>query len=383
MVEYPIVVYDAPVWTVYMHVNKINGKKYVGITKQQTYYRWCNGYGYKPKNGNKTLFYNDILKYGWDNFDHYILLDNIPVALAKIMEIVLIHYYNTHVSNNNGYNISLYMYGQYKGSHNNNERKVVALNTGKIYNSITEAANDFHVSGSNITAACKGRQKHCCIDSNGNPIAWAYYDDYINMSIEEINARINSKKEYKTKKPVICLNTDKIWESIHDAARYYEISAEGISNCCNAHTNPNYKNHEYCGYDKKINEWLKWMFLDDYLKLSDEYKLELKNYQFRKTKHHMSKEIICLNTLEILHSASDITKYTTSKSSRDISRACSKPSRSYGKNLTTNESLHWMYYTDYKLLANEEKEELKQKYYTGNLLRQPESQDKEVYNEDK
>ena len=45
--KYPIVVYDAPVWTVYMHVNKINGKKYVGITSQKPEERWKNnGIGY-------------------------------------------------------------------------------------------------------------------------------------------------------------------------------------------------------------------------------------------------------------------------------------------------------------------------------------------------
>ena len=34
-------------WCVYMHTNKINGKKYVGITCKIPRKRWENGKGYK------------------------------------------------------------------------------------------------------------------------------------------------------------------------------------------------------------------------------------------------------------------------------------------------------------------------------------------------
>ena len=49
-------------WTVYIHVNKTNGKCYVGITTQKPYDRWgSNGCNYKGQ-----VFYNAIRKYGWD-----------------------------------------------------------------------------------------------------------------------------------------------------------------------------------------------------------------------------------------------------------------------------------------------------------------------------
>jgi len=53
-------------YKVYVHVNKVNNKKYVGITKQTVQRRWQSGHGYH--NQNKTnYFWNattlcDILK---------------------------------------------------------------------------------------------------------------------------------------------------------------------------------------------------------------------------------------------------------------------------------------------------------------------------------
>ena len=52
-------------YKVYVHINKINGKRYYGITKQKRIKRrWENGKGYKKQ----SYFYSDIEKYGWGNF---------------------------------------------------------------------------------------------------------------------------------------------------------------------------------------------------------------------------------------------------------------------------------------------------------------------------
>lgn len=45
-------------YTVYCHINKVNGKTYVGITSSAPELRWKNGEGYK----NCRKFYNAILK---------------------------------------------------------------------------------------------------------------------------------------------------------------------------------------------------------------------------------------------------------------------------------------------------------------------------------
>lgn len=61
-------------WILYAHVNKLNKKCYIGITsKKNPNHRWNNGKGYKQN----PYFYNAILKYGWDGFEHYILLTNL------------------------------------------------------------------------------------------------------------------------------------------------------------------------------------------------------------------------------------------------------------------------------------------------------------------
>lgn len=61
-------------YSIYMHINKINGKKYVGQTKQVLKQHWKNGLGYIEE---QPYFYKAIKKYGWNNFEHILLETNI------------------------------------------------------------------------------------------------------------------------------------------------------------------------------------------------------------------------------------------------------------------------------------------------------------------
>lgn len=78
-----------------MHTNKINGKKYVGISKNPEK-RWKNYQGC-------THFYNAIQKYGFDNFEHEILLTGLTEKQAIAKETEYIIRYDTV---ENGYNLT-------------------------------------------------------------------------------------------------------------------------------------------------------------------------------------------------------------------------------------------------------------------------------------
>lgn len=73
---------------VYMHINNINNKKYVGITKySDANQRWgSNGEGYK----NSLFFEKGISQFGWDNFSHLILNDDLDYDSAQQIEARLI-----------------------------------------------------------------------------------------------------------------------------------------------------------------------------------------------------------------------------------------------------------------------------------------------------
>lgn len=85
-------------YCVYIHTSPSN-KRYIGITSMNPKERWKNGRGY---NHNKH-FTNAIEKYGWDNFKHEILAENLTEQEACKMEAELIEKYNTFDSDY-GYN---------------------------------------------------------------------------------------------------------------------------------------------------------------------------------------------------------------------------------------------------------------------------------------
>lgn len=95
-------------WCVYIHTNKINGKKYVGQTSQNPpEKRWGNN----GSNYDSTpYFFSAINKYGWDNFEHEIIQTNLTLTEALSLESELIASLDT-TNKDKGYNIIQYGIG--------------------------------------------------------------------------------------------------------------------------------------------------------------------------------------------------------------------------------------------------------------------------------
>jgi len=94
-------------YILYKHINKSNQKQYIGMTNNIER-RWrCNGIEYKPskKENQNRKFWNAIQKYGWDNFEHIIILENLTFDEAIQKEIEYIELLKT-TNRKYGYNIS-------------------------------------------------------------------------------------------------------------------------------------------------------------------------------------------------------------------------------------------------------------------------------------
>ena len=110
---------------IYVHKNKYNNKIYIGQTKTSCEQRWQNGNGYKPC----VYFWKAIQKYGWDNFEHIILFENLSKEMANIIEQELIEKYQCR-NPKYGYNIRIG--GSHGGLSDESKLKISKANKGRL-----------------------------------------------------------------------------------------------------------------------------------------------------------------------------------------------------------------------------------------------------------
>lgn len=176
---------------VYIHTNKVNGKKYVGQTCSKPNARWRNGFGYR----DSPHFFYAIQKYGWNSFDHEIVASHLTKEEANNFEMLLIKRLGTK-NPEYGYNLTLggdgnvgltpsaetrqkiskSLKGRRTGKPSgmsgkthtdearrrisvSKRRKVLCVSTGIIYQSLQEAEMDTGVRYFNISAACSKKQE--------------------------------------------------------------------------------------------------------------------------------------------------------------------------------------------------------------------------------
>ena len=233
-------------WCVYMHVNKVNNKVYVGQTCQQPpEKRWGNdGAGYKCNGGNRH-FQNAIQKYGWDNFEHIIFANNLSKEDADKIETLLIALYET-TNHDKGYNIAVggnvhVGVGEnnpFYGKHHTDDTKnrlsevrsipVVQLNLNgeyiKEFRSGREASRATGVDESTINDCCI-KKPHC---KSGGGFLWVYKKDY--------NSDNNISYDNSALRPVVQL--DKLgnfiaeYNTIKNASIITSVHNSNITVCC-------------------------------------------------------------------------------------------------------------------------------------------------------
>lgn len=185
-------------YSVYMHISPY-GKRYIGITMRNPLKRWGrNGYNYRFN----RHFYNAILKYGWDNFEHIILFTNLSKEEAEEKEIELIKKYNT-TDLRFGYNYE--NGGNSIGKHSEEtKRKISKSHRGMKHTEYTKKK---------ISNSKKG-----CTP----------WDKGIHLSDDEKFICMLKQK----KKPVICIETNICYYGVAYAGKMTGIDASSISRCC-------------------------------------------------------------------------------------------------------------------------------------------------------
>lgn len=152
--------------------------------------------------------------------------------------------------------------GKNKGVDNNKSRKIICLNTLEVFNCISESKLKY--GKKDIQACCIGNKTYAGKLEDGTRLVWCYYEDYLNMSDEEIQHKINEAKESNkgknncNYKPIICITTNKVFNSHSEASECYNIKSKShITSVCQGKRN-------YCG---KLDDGtkLKWMYYEDYL----------------------------------------------------------------------------------------------------------------------
>ena len=99
---------------------------------------------------------------------------------------------------------------------------VVCLETGKIYKQAIDAAADTGADRNNIVDCCNNILK------TSNNLHWAFYEDYIKMSKEEIE----NKLKITTYKKCMCVETGEIFNTATEAEHKMKLPRGKVSAVC-------------------------------------------------------------------------------------------------------------------------------------------------------
>lgn len=285
---------DEKRWCVYVHTNKVNGKKYVGITCREPEVRWQNGKAYK----HNVYFTNAIQKYGWENFKHEVLLTNETLEFANKVEKCLIKAYKCKIPN--GYNMTdggdgtpghiLSDESKQKMSKSLKERYKNGLKAWNCGLPATEKQRERLRNASlnrvfseetrkKLSEARKGKKP----GNAGKPLSKETKEkiskslkghittDETREKIGRANKNKRTSVESSRHRPVYCIELNEIFWGAKEATNKYGFGTANIGACCRGIRN-------YTGNHPITLEPLHWMYAEKAIELNYISKEQLDNY---------------------------------------------------------------------------------------------------------
>jgi len=216
---------------------------YVGQTgKSKPEYRWGdNGAGYLNKKNGKycqPAFAHAILKYGWDNFQHEVIANNITKEEADTFEKLLIEKLNT-IDSKYGYNCKE---GGSRGKFSEDTRKKMSeshkgeksyLYGKHLSSSVREKISNSR-KGQYLSENVK-RKLSDAFKGDSNPFYSKHHTEESRRKISENKKKLTGAKHPRARK-VAQYDSDgnllKIWDCMKEAGKELRINHANIYSCC-------------------------------------------------------------------------------------------------------------------------------------------------------
>lgn len=228
-------------YSVYCFTNKINNKKYVGITfDMQRRYKQ-----HKTARNRCPVFSNAIKKYGFETFDFTVLKENLTQEDAKSLEKKFIEEFNSIVPN--GYNRT-------KGGDSSVKHTKETIEKIIEKNRIYRMNNPHPMKGKKHSEETKQLIRESSLKRTNRPSGrnhWNYGKTASNITREKMKVK-NSLGNNPFAKKIIDLNTNIIYSCINEAKLVYNISHSTISMICSGKRNSNKYKFKYLkDYEKE------------------------------------------------------------------------------------------------------------------------------------
>lgn len=216
-------------------------------------------------------------------------------------------------------------------------KQIYCIETDTVYDGVDDICEKLNLK-------CKNHIYNVCDPKNGTyksiygyHLLW--YDDYKNMTKDELDNYLNITLVNKNNKKIICLETLEVFNSMSTVSKKYK-SSNLVGNGCGRIV-------AACKNIQKTAYGFHWMYYNDYLNQIENGKTVII------PKNTRTKEVICTTTNKIFNSIIEASSFYNI-SPYSISSCCSGRTLSGGK-LQDDTPLCWLYYNDYlKKLENGE-----------------------------